>query len=103
MLNQAYIFQLMRERKICTIAELSRILGVNYFTLRYGLTHGSLRLELAIQLADFFGVSVSSLLIDEKRCFIRSVLLHGQSTEYEVFEPQNMLYLMFCILSSELL
>lgn len=103
MLNQTYLFQLMREHGIDTIAELSRILDVNYFTLRYDLTHNTLRLQLAVLLANFFDIPVSSLLISEQDHYICCVLLHGRSVEYEIVEPQNMFYLMFCILSSELL
>lgn len=103
MLNREYIFQLLKEQEIQTIMELSRVLGVNYFTLRYDLNRGTLRLELAVLLANFLKIPVSSLLINPVDKFIWCVEWNKKDVLYEVSNISDVHYLMFCILSSELL
>lgn len=103
MLNQGYIFELLRERNIETLTELSKTLGVNYFTLRYGLNTGNLRLDLAVLIADFLRVPVSSLLLSKKQMYIRLVQWQGKTLDYGIADFGNIYYLMFCILSSEFL
>lgn len=103
MINGDYVFQLMHEMGIKTLSELSRILDVNYYTLRYGLTKGNMRLDLALSLAEFFKIPISSLLIANKEKSIRCIKWKKKDVEYPISESTNIYYLMFCILSSEVL
>ncbi|MDE5587439.1 MAG: hypothetical protein K2I72_03595, partial [Bacilli bacterium] len=86
-----------------TLSDLSRALGVNYYTLRYGLNKGNLRLDLAISLSNFFKVPISSLLISEEKQYIRCSEWNEKDIEYPIPDSTNIHYLMFCILNSEVL
>lgn len=101
MIDQEYIFKLLKKKKIETVSELAKVLGVNYHTLRYQLSRDSLRLDLAIKLAQFLGISVSSLLLSKTLVYLRLVEWRKKDYEYELFDYQNPSYLMFCILNSE--
>ncbi len=101
MLDQEYIFYLLRKKNVETISELSKILGVNYFTLRYQLNAGNLRLDFAFLIANFLQIPVSSLLIFKKNYYIRCIRFLKEDLEYEISSLENVSYLMFCILSSE--
>ncbi len=103
MINQSYIFELMKERKIKTLSELSRILGVNYYNLRYGLNKGSLRLNLAVSIADFFKIPVSSLLISKEKQYIKCTQWKQKDINYQISSSGDIHYLMFCILNAEVL
>ena len=101
MIDQEYIFKLLKKRKIETVSELAKVLGVNYHTLRYQLGRNSLRLDLAVKLATFLKIPVSSLLVSKKGVYLRLVEWRKKDFEYELFDFSNPSYLMFCILNSE--
>ena len=101
MIDQEYIFQLLKKKKIQTISELSKVLGVNYHTLRYQLDRNSLRLEVAVELAKFLGIPIASLLFSRKVTYLHLVSWKKGHIKYELPDCENSSYIMFCILNSE--
>ena len=101
MINQEYIFKLLKKRRIETVVELAKVLDVNYHTLRYQLGRDFLRLDLAIELAKFLEIPVSSLLLSRKETYLHLVKWRDGHLKYELFDCENPSYLMFCVLNSE--
>lgn len=101
MIDQEYIFKLLKKKKIETVSELAKVLGVNYHTLRYQLGRDFLRLDLAVDLAKFLEIPVSSLLFSKKLLYLHLVEWRKRDFVYELFDFSNPSYLMFCILNSE--
>jgi len=101
MIDQEYIFKLLKKKGVETISELAKVLDVNYYTLRYQLGRDFLRLDLAVELAKFLEIPISSLLFSKKSFYLRLVEWRKADFIYELFDFSNPSYLMFCILNFE--
>jgi len=101
MIDQEYIFRLLKKKKIETVSSLAKVLGVNYHTLRYQLSRDSLRLDLAVELARFLEIPVSALLLSKKEIYLHLVEWRKKDCLYKLFDLQDPSYLMFCILNLE--
>ena len=100
MLDQEYIFRLLKNKNIQDLSELSRSLGVKYTTLRYGFCTGNMSLKLAKCLADFLSVSIDKLLISDIEKHLCIVEHNKEKVMVSIDNTECISLLMFQVLNN---